>query len=252
MKISFNVRHLYATSLAAPYDNQPRHISLPTLPLALQNLNTCFFIVALQHNLLLGRLFLRLGHHIKAHHTPYDSSGWVNNPSRIPLLTKLKRDTSVPSAGFEHSILAVEWPQTYALYLKATRIGEHLPLTLQDLKFKCFLNIYRKLLLYLTLKSELTVYHSEEWSYCVSQWRVNLLFITLKSELTVYHSEEWTYCISQWRVNLLYITMDSELTVYHSEEWTYCISQWRVILLYITVKSEFIVYHTEEWTYCVS
>jgi hypothetical protein len=72
MKISFNVRHLYANSMAAPYDNQPRHISLPTLSLALQNLTTCLFIVALQPKLILGCLFLRLGDHIQAHHNPYD------------------------------------------------------------------------------------------------------------------------------------------------------------------------------------
>jgi hypothetical protein len=216
------VRLLYPTSMPAQYDNQPRHISLPTLPLALQNLNTCFFIVALQPKLLLGCLFFRLGDHTQAHHTSYDSSGWVINPSRTPLLTTLTRDTSLPSAEFEHSIPAMERPQTYTLYLKATRIGEHLPLTLQDLKFKCLLIIYRKLLLYVTVKSELTVYHSEAWTYCMSQWRVNLLYITVKREVTVYHSEAWTYCISQWRMNLLYITVKSELTAYQSEEWAYC------------------------------
>jgi len=39
------------------------------------------------------------------------------------------------------------------------------------------------------------------------------MYITVKSELTVYHSEEWTYCISQWRVNVLYVRTKSEITV---------------------------------------
>ena len=47
-------------------------------------------------------------------------------------MTRFTRDTSVSSAGFEPSIPAMERPQTYALHLKATTIGEHLPLTLQD------------------------------------------------------------------------------------------------------------------------
>ena len=68
----------------------------------------------------------------------------------------------MPSAGFETSIPAIERPQTYALYFKANRIREQLPLTLQDLNLKCLLIIYRKLLLYIAVKSELTVYHNEE------------------------------------------------------------------------------------------
>ena len=77
-------------------------------------------------------------------------------------MTTLPRDTPVSSAGFETSIPEIERSQTYPLYLKASRIREHLPLTLQDLNLKCLLIICSKLLLYIAVKSDLTVYHSED------------------------------------------------------------------------------------------
>jgi hypothetical protein len=64
-------------------------------------------------------------------HTRQDSSGRVISPSQRPLPTqgnttyKHKRQTSIPSAGFEPAILATKRPQTYALDLAVTGISNY-------------------------------------------------------------------------------------------------------------------------------
>jgi hypothetical protein len=60
--------------------------------------------------------------------TRWDSSGRVISPSQRPLPTEdnttyKHRQTSMPTAGFEHAIPATKQPQTYALDRAATGIG---------------------------------------------------------------------------------------------------------------------------------
>ena len=59
------------------------------------------------------------------HHSRYDSTGRVINPSQRPLPdnTQRSKQTSMPPAEFEPTIPASERPQTYALDRAATRTG---------------------------------------------------------------------------------------------------------------------------------
>jgi len=53
------------------------------------------------------------------HHSQLDCSEWVNSLTQRPLPATHnthKRQTSMPLAGFEPTIPAIEWPQTRILY----------------------------------------------------------------------------------------------------------------------------------------
>ena len=70
-------------------------------------------------------LLLTFRYHTQTHHSRNDYSGRTIGPSQSPLPdnTHHKKQTSLPSAGFEPTTPTIEWPQTHALDRTATGIG---------------------------------------------------------------------------------------------------------------------------------